>query len=85
MENDPLLTPPPKIWNFPYVLSLFFLKASLMYKLKYSWQKDFPVYSLPRQFISFVQFMSNESRSQTTKNIYKLLYVLIRIKFICNL
>ena len=56
-----------------------------MYKLKYSWQKDFPVYSLPRQFISFVQFMSNESRSQTTKNIYKLLYVLIRIKFICNL
>ena len=30
MENDPLLTPPPpKIWNFPYVLSLFFLKASL--------------------------------------------------------
>ena len=30
MENDPLLTPP-KIWNFPYVSSLFFLKASLSY------------------------------------------------------
>ena len=29
MENDPLLTPPSKIWNFPYVSSLFFLKASL--------------------------------------------------------
>ena len=29
MENDPLL-PPPKIWNFPYVSSIFFLKASLI-------------------------------------------------------
>ena len=27
MENDPLLTPPPKIWNFPYVLSLFFFES----------------------------------------------------------
>ena len=24
MENDPSLTPPSKIWNFPYVLSFFF-------------------------------------------------------------
>ena len=36
MENDPLLTPPPKIWNFPYVSSLFFLKASLMVPSPYS-------------------------------------------------
>ena len=32
MENDPRLTPPLKIWNFPYVSSLFFLKASLTYR-----------------------------------------------------
>ena len=35
MENDPLLTPfPPKIWNFPYVSSLFLLKASLRLTIK---------------------------------------------------
>ena len=27
MENEPLLTPPPKIWNFPYVSSLFFFES----------------------------------------------------------
>ena len=27
MENDPSLTPPPKIWNFPYVLSLLFFES----------------------------------------------------------
>ena len=30
MENDPPELHPPNIWNFPYVSSLFFLKASLM-------------------------------------------------------
>ena len=28
-DNIWKMTPPPKIWNFPYVSSLFFLKASL--------------------------------------------------------
>ena len=28
-KMTPCWPPPPKIWNFPYVLSLFFLKASL--------------------------------------------------------
>ena len=29
MENDPSLTPPPKIWDFPYVSLFFFFKGSL--------------------------------------------------------
>ena len=32
MENEAPADPPPKIWNFPYVLSLFFLKASLTFQ-----------------------------------------------------
>ena len=39
MENDPLLTPP-EIWNFPCVLSLFFLKASLREAITKKLQKE---------------------------------------------
>ena len=34
MENDPRWPPPPKIWDFPYVSSFFFLKASLRTELQ---------------------------------------------------
>ena len=33
-KMTPCLPPPPKIWNFPYVSSLFFLKASLTERIE---------------------------------------------------
>ena len=36
---DPAQTPPPNIWKFPYVLLLFFLKASLTVYYKNSCNK----------------------------------------------
>ena len=65
MENDPLLNLPPKIWNFPYVLSLFFLES--FPKQEDVGHRDFgnlPGQSRTREEVEFIEHWRSSSMEE---------------------